>query len=67
MASPQVIARIESEVPPIRMAVLIGANHAQAAVKKNLLVNMTLLRETTVKRIHGNSTSSTGEATHRHA
>lgn len=38
MASPRVVARIESEELPMHLAVLIGSDNAQATVKENLLV-----------------------------
>ncbi len=58
MASPQIIARIESEAPLMRQAVLTGADHALAAAGKNLLVNLALLRKATLAGIHSNFTSS---------
>ncbi|MEQ1814545.1 MAG: hypothetical protein ABL860_08885 [Candidatus Nitrotoga sp.] len=67
MASPQIIARTESEEPPMRQAVLTGADHALAVAGKNLLVSLALLREAALARIHGNFTSSTREAVHCHA
>lgn len=59
MASPRIVARIESEEPTMRLAVLIDADNAQAAVIENLLAEVALFGEATVKRIYGDFTSPT--------
>ncbi|MBX3630107.1 MAG: NYN domain-containing protein [Nitrosomonas sp.] len=59
MASPRIVAKIESEEPTMRLAVLIDADNAQAAVIENLLAEVALYGEATVKRIYGDFTSPT--------
>lgn len=59
MASPRIVARIESEEPTMRLAVLIDADNAQATVIENLLAEVALFGEATVKRIYGDFTSPT--------
>lgn len=59
MASPRIVARIESEEPTMRLAVLIDADNAQATVIENLLAEVALYGEATVKRIYGDFTSPT--------
>jgi len=58
MVSPRLIARIESEEPATRLAVLIDADNAQAAVIEGLLAEIAKFGEATVKRIYGDFTSS---------
>jgi hypothetical protein len=57
MISPRLIAKIESETPALRLAVLIDADNAQAAVIENLLAEIAKFGEATVKRIYGDFTS----------
>lgn len=53
------MAKIESEQPSQRLAVLIDADNAQPAVIEALLAEIALLGEATVKRIYGDFTAST--------
>lgn len=57
MVSPKLIAKIESEEPTLRLAVLIDADNAQAAVIEGLLAEVARFGEATVKRIYGDFTS----------
>ncbi len=57
MVSPKIIAKIESEDPTLRLAVLIDADNAQAAVIEALLAEIARFGEATVKRIYGDFTS----------
>ena len=57
MVLPRLIAKIESEEPSIRLAVLIDADNAQAAVIEGLLAEVARFGEATVKRIYGDFTS----------
>lgn len=57
MISPRLIAKIESEEPANRLAVLIDADNAQAAVIEGLLAEIARFGEATVKRIYGDFTS----------
>lgn len=57
MISPKLIAKIESEEPSLRLAVLIDADNAQAAIIKGLLAEVACFGEATVKRIYGDFTS----------
>ena len=57
MVSPRLIAKIESEEPSMRLAVLIDADNAQAAVIEGLLAEVARFGEATVKRIYGDFTS----------
>ncbi len=57
MASPRLVAKIESEEPSIRLAVLIDADNAQASVIEGLLTEIARFGEATVKRIYGDFTS----------
>ncbi len=57
MVSPKLIAKIESEEPTNRLAVLIDADNAQAAVIEGLLAEVAKYGEATVKRIYGDFTS----------
>mgnify|MGYP006200729177 FL=1 len=58
MVSPRLIAKIESEEPASRLAVLIDADNAQAAVIEPILAEIARFGEATVKRIYGDFTSS---------
>lgn len=57
MVSPRIIAKIESEEPSMRLAVLIDADNAQAKVIDGLLAEVARFGEATVKRIYGDFTS----------
>ncbi len=59
MLSPKLVAKIESEEPARRLAVLIDADNAQAAVIKELLAEIARYGEATVKRIYGDFTAPT--------
>ncbi len=58
MVAPRLIAKIESEEPSLRLAVLIDADNAQAAVIEGLLAEIARFGEATVKRIYGDFTST---------
>ena len=57
MTNPRFIAKIESENPTLRLAVLIDADNAQATVIEQLLAEVAKFGEATVKRIYGDFTS----------
>lgn len=57
MVSPRLIAKIESEEPSARLAVLIDADNSQAVVIEGLLAEVARFGEATVKRIYGDFTS----------
>jgi hypothetical protein len=57
MVNPRLIARIESEDPATRLAVLVDADNAQAAIIEGLLAEIARFGEATVKRIYGDFTS----------
>lgn len=57
MASPRLVAKIEAEEPTLRLAVLIDADNAQAAVIEGLLAEIARFGEATVKRIYGDFTA----------
>lgn len=57
MVSPRLVAKIEAEEPTHRLAVLIDADNAQAAVIEGLLAEIARFGEATVKRIYGDFTS----------
>lgn len=59
MVNPKIIAKIESEEPTLRLAVLIDADNAQAAVIEGLLAEIARYGEATVKRIYGDFTAPT--------
>lgn len=59
MVSSRLIAKIESEEPSMRLAVLIDADNAQAAVIDGLLAEIALFGEATVRRIYGDFTAPT--------
>lgn len=59
MASPKFVAKIEPEDPALKLAVLIDADNAQAAVIEGLLAEIARFGEATVKRIYGDFTAST--------
>ncbi len=57
MISPRLIAKIESEEPTLRLAVLIDADNAQAVVIEGILAEVARFGEASVKRIYGDFTS----------
>ena len=57
MVAPRLVAKIESEEPALRLAVLIDADNAQAAVIEGLLAEIARYGEATVKRIYGDFTA----------
>ncbi len=59
MVSPRLVAKIESEDPALRLAVLIDADNAQAAVIEGLLAEIARFGEATVRRIYGDFTAPT--------
>lgn len=59
MVSPRLVAKIESEEPTLRLAVLIDADNAQAAVIEPILAEIARYGEATVKRIYGDFTAPT--------
>jgi hypothetical protein len=59
MISPKLVAKIESEEPTLRLAVLIDADNASASVIDGLLAEIARFGEATVKRIYGDFTSPT--------
>ncbi|MFW6055162.1 MAG: NYN domain-containing protein [Thermodesulfobacteriota bacterium] len=62
MASPRHAAKIESEEHTLRLAVLIDADNAQAAVIKGLLAEIARFGEATVRRIYGDFTARTSSS-----
>ena len=62
MVSPRLVAKRESEEPTLRLAVLIDADNAQAAVIEGLLAEIARFGEATVKRIYGDFTASTSSS-----
>lgn len=54
---PRTVVRVEAEEPAKRLAVLIDADNAQAAVIEGLLEEIARFGEATVKRIYGDFTS----------
>ena len=58
MVSPRLVAKIESEEPTLRLAVLVDADNAQAAVIEGILAEVARFGEASVKRIYGDFTSS---------
>lgn len=62
MISPRLVAKIESEQPTLRLAVLIDADNAQAAVIEGLLAEIARFGEATVKRIYGDFTAPTSSS-----
>jgi hypothetical protein len=57
MVSPRLVAKIESDEPSMRLAILIDADNAQASVFEGLLAEVARFGEATVKRIYGDFTS----------
>lgn len=58
MVSSRSVAKNEPEEPTLRLAVLIDADNAQAAVIEGLLAEIARFGEATVKRIYGDFTAS---------
>jgi len=59
LASSRLAPKTESEDPTLRLAVLIDADNAQAAVIEGLLAEIATFGEATVKRIYGDFTATT--------
>ena len=57
MLNPKLVAKIESEEPKLRLAVLIDADNVSASVIEGLLTEIASFGEATVKRIYGDFTS----------
>jgi len=62
MISPRLVAKIEQEEPTLRLAVLIDADNAQAAIIENLLAEIARFGEATVRRIYGDFTSQSSSS-----
>lgn len=59
MTIPKLVAKIESEEPKLRLAVLIDADNISADVIEGLLTEVASFGEATVKRIYGDFTAQT--------
>lgn len=57
--NPKLVAKIESEEPKLRLAVLIDADNISADVVEGLLTEIASFGEATVKRIYGDFTTQT--------
>lgn len=57
MVNPRLVAKIEEEEPTLKLAVLIDADNAQAAIIESLLAEIARFGEATVKRIYEDFTS----------
>jgi hypothetical protein len=62
LVTPRLVAKIESEEPALRLAVLIDADNAQAAVIEGLLAEIARFGEATVRRIYGDFTAPTSSS-----
>jgi len=62
LVNPRIVAKIESEDPTLRLAVLIDADNAQAAVIEGLFAEIARFGESTVRRIYGDFTAPTSSA-----
>lgn len=62
MVSPRLVAKIEPDEPILRLAVLIDADNAQAAVIEGLLAEIARFGEATVRRIYGDFTAPTSSS-----
>ena len=59
MAAQRTVVKLETEEPTLRLAVLIDADNAQAAVIEGLLAEIARYGEAAVRRIYGDFTSPT--------
>jgi hypothetical protein len=59
LTTPRIASRLESEESTLRLAVLIDADNAQAAVIEGLLAEIARFGEAIVKRIYGDFTAPT--------
>ena len=62
MVSPRLVAKIDSDEPTLRLAVLIDADNAQAAVIEGLFAEIARFGEATVRRIYGDFTAPTSSS-----
>ncbi len=62
MASQRPVSKIDSDEPTLRLAVLIDADNAQAAVIESLLAEIARFGEATVRRIYGDFTAPTSSS-----
>jgi hypothetical protein len=62
LVAPRSVVKIETEEPTLRLAVLIDADNAQAAVIEGLLAEIARFGEATVKRIYGDFTAPTSSS-----
>ena len=62
MVSPRPVAKNAPEEPTLRLAVLIDADNAQAAVIEGLLAEIARFGEATVRRIYGDFTATTSSS-----
>lgn len=62
MTSPRLASKNEHEEQSLKLAVLIDADNAQAAVIEELLAEIATFGEATVKRIYGDFTASTSSS-----
>jgi len=62
LVSPRIVVKNESEEPILRLAVLIDADNAQAAVIEGLLAEIARFGEATVRRIYGDFTAPTSSS-----
>ncbi len=62
MVSQRLFVKNESEEPTLRLAVLIDADNAQAAVIEGLLAEIARFGEATVRRIYGDFTAPTSSS-----
>ncbi len=59
MINPKLVAKIESEEPKLRLAVLIDADNVSASVLEDLLTEIAKFGEAAVRRIYGDFTAPT--------
>ena len=57
MGGQRTVVKLETEEPTLRLAVLIDADNAQAAVIEGLLAEIARYGEAAVRRIYGDFTS----------
>jgi uncharacterized LabA/DUF88 family protein len=55
--TPKIVAKLESEEPTLKLAVLIDADNAQATIIEGLLAEIATFGEAAVKRIYGDFTA----------